>query len=191
MPERIFASGIVGVNTKLNGILVVDAVFTRIAEQRLSFHLIKLKCQMKLWRMVKAAKQVDLDQKTTRIRAQGATRDSTVTALRYQSIKNASERFALGRADVKHLFGISESTQFRYEKQNPVLKPAIADRLERFNRICQQALELFEDETETQRWLSTPKVALEGQTPLSALSTDAGAKKVEEMLYRAEYGMFG
>jgi len=51
-------------------------------------------------------------------------------------------------------------------------------------------LELFEDEAETQRWLSTP-VTLGGQTPLSALSTDAGAKKVEEILYQAEYGMFG
>jgi len=45
------------------------------------------------------------------------------------------KRFFLGRADVKHLFGISESTQFRYEKQNPVLKSAIADRLERFNQL--------------------------------------------------------
>ena len=86
---------------------------------------------------------------------------------------------------------VSSAPKFRYEKQNPILKAAIADRLERFNRICQQALELFEDETETQRWLSTPKVTLGGQTSLGVLSTDAGAKRVEEILYRAEYGMFG
>lgn len=92
---------------------------------------------------------------------------------------------------MKQLFGISESTQFRYEKQNPILKDAVADRLQRFNRIVQQALELFEDEVETKRWLSTPKAALSGETPLQALATDAGAKKVEAMLYRAEYRMFG
>gem|GEM_PF-5574232 len=62
---------------------------------------------------------------------------------------------------------------------------------EPFQPIINQALELFEDKEETERWLSTPKVALGGETPLEALKTDAGAKKVEELLYRAEYGIFG
>jgi len=140
--------------------------------------------------MVSTGKRTDIEQKPVRVN-QRSTEGIVPSSLRYQSIKEVSQRFSLSRADIKHLFGISESTQFRYEKQNPVLKLAIADRLERFNRICQQALELFEDETETQRWLSTPKVALGGQTPIGALSNDAGAKKVEELLYQAEYGMFG
>ena len=110
--------------------------------------------------------------------------------LEYKSVKNISERLCLNRADIRHLLGISESTQFRYEKNNPILKPLIADRFERFQRILNQAFELFEDETETQRWLSTPKQALDGKTPLQALATDAGAKKVEQILYRAEYGIF-
>ena len=140
--------------------------------------------------MVKVAKQVRPDRKLTEVRQKAAT-NSTPTALRYEAIKAIADRFALDKTEVKQLFGISESTQFRYEKQNPVLKPAVADRIERFMRIYQQALELFEDENETQRWLSTPKAALGGETPLRALATDAGAKKVEEILYRAEYGMFG
>lgn len=77
------------------------------------------------------------------------------------------------------------------KKENPVLKPAVVDRLERFKRILKQAVELFEDEEEALRWLSTPKSALDNETPLSVLATDAGAKQVEEILYRAEYGMFG
>jgi putative toxin-antitoxin system antitoxin component (TIGR02293 family) len=141
--------------------------------------------------MVSTGKRLHhIEQKPARINKQSVI-SSNPSALRYQSIKDVSQRFSLTRGDIKHLFGVSQSTQFRYEKQNPVLKFAIADRLERFNRICQQALELFEDEAETQRWLSTPKVALGGQTPLGALSNDAGAKKVEELLYQAEYGMFG
>lgn len=115
----------------------------------------------------------------------------TTNDKKYGLIKEIAKRFDLNKADIKHLFGISESTQFRYEKQNPVLKIAVIDRLERFNRIIKLALDLFEDETETKRWLSTPKTDLSGETPLQALATDAGAKKVEAMLYRAEYGMFG
>lgn len=140
--------------------------------------------------MVEVAKQVRLDQKLDQLKKQ-ATTSTRSNGLRYEAIKQISNRFSLGKADIKQLFGISESTQFRYEKQNPILKPAIADRLERFNRIYQQALDLFEDEDETQRWLSTPKAALDGNSPLKALATDAGAKLVEEILYRAEYGIFG
>lgn len=61
---------------------------------------------------------------------------------------------------------------------------------EQSERIVKQALELFEDRDEAQRWLSTPKEALGGLTPLQALVTNAGANKVQEMLYRAEYGIF-
>jgi putative toxin-antitoxin system antitoxin component (TIGR02293 family) len=109
----------------------------------------------------------------------------------YQSVRDISTRFNLDRADVNNLFGIAERTQSRYKKENPVLKPDTADRLARFNRIFKQAVDLFEDEAEATHWLNTPKSALDGDTPLSALATDAGAKKVEQMLYRAEYGMFG
>lgn len=140
--------------------------------------------------MVQAAKQRRSNQNLAQSKKQ-ATTSAQSNGLRYESIKQISNRFSLDKADIKQLFGISESTQFRYEKQNSVLKPAIADRLERFNRIYKQASELFEDESELERWLSTPKAALEGNSPLKALATDAGAKLVEEILYRAEYGIFG
>ncbi len=137
--------------------------------------------------MVKATAQVDL------FRALSVDREQEADASdkKYDSIKKIAKYFDLNKTEIKQLFGISQSTQFRYEKQNPVLKIAVVDRLERFNRIIKLALELFEDEDETKRWLSTPKIALLGETPLQALATDAGAKKVEEILYRAEYGMFG
>jgi putative toxin-antitoxin system antitoxin component (TIGR02293 family) len=128
------------------------------------------------------------ESKTNSGRIQESRTEQLVT---YQSVRDISTRFKLGRSGVNTLFGIAERTQFRYEKENPVLKPDTADRLARFNRIFKQAVELFEDEAEATHWLSTPKSALDGETPLSALATDAGAKKVEQILYRAEYGMFG
>ena len=114
-----------------------------------------------------------------------------VQAPKYRVVRELSKRYGINRQAVQNILGISESTQFRYEKHNPELKLSIADRWARFERLVRQAEELFEDEQETQRWLSTPKQALGGQTPLQALSTDAGAKRVEEILYRAEYGIFG
>ncbi len=110
---------------------------------------------------------------------------------KYEAVQAVSKRFQVGKGTIRNILGISESTQSRYEKTNPILKLALADRLERFERITQQALDLFEDKAETQRWLATPKESLGGQTPLYALATDSGSKKVEELLYRAEYGIFG
>jgi len=141
--------------------------------------------------VVKAIGQVGSHQAIATGKEHDASSSVAVNDKKYESIKEVVKRFDLDKTDVKQLFGISESTQFRYEKQNPILKDAVADRLQRFNRIANLALELFEDEAETKRWLSTPKTALSGETPLVALATDAGAKKVEAMLYRAEYGMFG
>jgi len=109
----------------------------------------------------------------------------------YQTAKHLAQQFQVRKGTMRQILGISESTQARYERKNAELKPAIADRLARFQRITQQALALFEDETETQRWLSSPKGALAGKTPLEALTTDSGSQQVEELLYRAEYGIFG
>ena len=110
--------------------------------------------------------------------------------LSYETVRQISDSYQIDRAAIRHILGISESTQFRYEKKNPVLKPNLADRWSRFERILQQAEQLFEDKTETRRWLSTPKVDLNGKPPVEALATDAGAKQVEQMLTRAEYGIF-
>lgn len=110
--------------------------------------------------------------------------------LSYETVKQRANSYQIDRASVRQLLGISESTQFRYEKKNPVLKPNLADRWARFERIVRQAEELFEDRREAQRWLSTAKTDLKDQTPIEALATDAGSREVEQMLTRAEYGIF-
>jgi putative toxin-antitoxin system antitoxin component (TIGR02293 family) len=108
----------------------------------------------------------------------------------YKTVQQISENYHIDRASVRQILGISESSQFRYEKKNPVLRANLADRWARFERILQQAAALFENPTETQRWLSTPKTDLGHKTPIEALTTDAGSKQVEQMLTRAEYGIF-
>lgn len=115
---------------------------------------------------------------------------SKSSQLSYAMVKQLSDLYQIDRAVVRQILGISESTQFRYEKKNPVLKPNLADRWSRFERILQQAEQLFEDQNETQKWLSTPKVDLKVKPPVEALATDAGAKQVEQMLARAAYGIF-
>lgn len=108
----------------------------------------------------------------------------------YSSVLKLSEKYQLEREHIRAILGISESTQFRYEKSLPVLKPNLGDRWLRFMKIVDLANDLFEDTRETQRWLSTPKQALHEQIPLDLLTTDAGTKQVEQILLQASYGIF-
>lgn len=87
----------------------------------------------------------------------------TTTLTNYAEVETLLKRFQVEKGTIRQILGISESTRHRYEKSNPILKPAIVNRLERFQRITQQALDLFEDERETQGWLATPKNALGGK----------------------------
>ena len=48
--------------------------------------------------------------------------------LSYEIVKRTSDSYQIDRASVRQILGISESTQFRYEKKNPLLKPNLADR---------------------------------------------------------------
>jgi putative toxin-antitoxin system antitoxin component (TIGR02293 family) len=110
--------------------------------------------------------------------------------LRYQTLEQTAELFQLDSSLKEQIFGIPIETQTRLKKENTVLNPFVADRFNRFNRITQQTIDLFEDTKKALAWLQTPKNSLAGITPLAALSTDEGAKQVEEILYRTEYGIY-
>lgn len=115
---------------------------------------------------------------------------SPTRPITYAAIQHLSDQYQINRLQVRNILGISESTQFRYEKRNPLLKSNLVDRWLRFEKIVQQAEELFEDQSSTQRWLSTPKVALENKTPLEILDNDSGCRQVEQILLQAAYGVF-
>ena len=57
--------------------------------------------------------------------------------------------------------------------------------------IIVEAERIFGDPEKAKRWLSKPKYNLDGKTPLDVIETDGGAKLVQSMLVRIEYGMIG
>jgi hypothetical protein len=58
----------------------------------------------------------------------------------------------------------------------------------RVGRISVLAGKVFGDREKAQRWLSKPKRALGGKTPLSCLTDKSGEKIVENMLYQIDSG---
>lgn len=111
--------------------------------------------------------------------------------VKYATLQAIAAQFNLNVRQKQRLFGLSPRTQARYKQSNPELSPLIADRLSRFQRLTELAVDVFEDEREAKQWLSSPKANLDNLTPLEAMATDSGATQVEQMLYRIEYGVYG
>jgi putative toxin-antitoxin system antitoxin component (TIGR02293 family) len=85
---------------------------------------------------------------------------------------------------------VPKRTLARRKAANETLTVEETDKALRLDRIAGQAERVFGDPEKAHRWLREPKRALQGETPVAHLASEAGARVVEEMLYRIEYGMF-
>jgi len=91
--------------------------------------------------------------------------------------------------DLGPLLGISRATLHRRKKAGHLEMPE-SERLVRVARLLRRAAEVFERDEAARDWLKTPAVAFSGETPLSYADTEVGAREVEYLLGRLEYGVF-
>jgi putative toxin-antitoxin system antitoxin component (TIGR02293 family) len=63
-----------------------------------------------------------------------------------------------------------------------------SDRLVRLTRIQALAEDVFGDATTANRWLREPLNVLDGQAPLDLADTDAGARVIEQILAKIDWG---
>lgn len=64
-----------------------------------------------------------------------------------------------------------------------------SDRAIRVARIAALGEQVFGNRESSWRWLRAPKRQFQGQRPLQLVATEAGARLVEELLYRVDQGM--
>lgn len=85
---------------------------------------------------------------------------------------------------------MSPSTVTR-RRQVGLLNELESDKAARFARLITQATELYEgDEEAALRWLETPLLIFDGESPLDYARSEAGCREVEALITRLEYGMF-
>ncbi len=85
--------------------------------------------------------------------------------------------------------GISKATLHR-RKASGRLRPEESDRVVRFARLMGKAIEVLETEENARRWLTSAQVGLGGAIPLDYAETEVGAREVEDLLGRIEYGVY-
>jgi putative toxin-antitoxin system antitoxin component (TIGR02293 family) len=64
-----------------------------------------------------------------------------------------------------------------------------SDRAVRLARLTALAEQVFGESERSWRWLRAAKRQFQGRTPLQLMATEAGARLVEELLYRIDEGM--
>lgn len=86
------------------------------------------------------------------------------------------------------LLGISRATLHRRKKSGH-LDRSESDRLVRFARIFKGAVAFFESPEAASKWLGSPTLAFNGETPLDYADTEIGAREVEALIWRIENGV--
>lgn len=84
---------------------------------------------------------------------------------------------------------IPKRTLARRRAGHELLTVEETDKALRLMRIVRQAQRVFGEPGKAHRWLRKPKHALNGETPVAFLASEEGARTVEEMLHRIDYGM--
>lgn len=87
------------------------------------------------------------------------------------------------------MLGISKATLHR-RKADGRLGQAESDRVVRFAKLMGKAVEVMESEANARQWLAAPQIGLGGAVPLEYAETEVGAREVEDLLGRIEYGVY-
>src|SRR6266496_4999097 len=84
---------------------------------------------------------------------------------------------------------ISRSTLQR-RKTNGRLSPDESDKVIRFARLLEHATSVFGDIEKARAWLKHPQYGLGGALPLVYAETEIGAREVDNLLGRIDYGVY-
>ena len=99
-------------------------------------------------------------------------------------------RSGIALPEIAAIIGLPARTLAR-RKTSGRLTPDESEKLLRLSSVFELAVDLFEGkQSDALKWLSTPKKALENQTPLSYSRTELGAREVEKLIGRLEHGVY-
>ncbi len=114
---------------------------------------------------------------------------SIVSGLPVQCAVYFKEHTGLSNLYMCRTLGVSEKTFIRWQDAPESLLDAVySDRLVRTANVMALAEEVLEGGDNAKAWLSRAQSALANEIPQDLLSTDVGAKQVEDLLLQMEHG---
>lgn len=115
--------------------------------------------------------------------------DAVKAGLPVQTFRAVADALGVSDAELARVAGISGTTLTR-RKRAGSLSPEESDRVLRIARLLDRATAVFDGLDHGANWLNTPNRALGGEPPLWYAETEIGAREVESLLGRIEYGVY-
>lgn len=109
--------------------------------------------------------------------------------LPFRELEELRERFDLPMDRLAAHLGISRATLHR-RKVGGRLEMGESDRVLRYARLLGLAAATMESLEAARAWMAAPQFGLGGETPLAYAETEVGAREVEDLLGRIEYGVY-
>jgi len=110
--------------------------------------------------------------------------------LPFSTLDEVADTVGIGRLALARVIGLSPTTLARRRKAG-ILTSGESDRLLRVARLVALTHEMMgDDAAASRRWLRDRHELLEGESPLTRASTEAGGREVEQLIGRLRDGVF-
>ena len=109
--------------------------------------------------------------------------------LRFTELETLQNSIDLPFEQLAAKLSISRSTLQR-RKAAGRLSPDESDKVIRFSRLLEHAARVFGDIEKGRAWLKYPQYGLGGAVPLDYARTEIGAREVDNLLGRIDYGVY-
>ena len=127
-----------------------------------------------------------LIQKTTAIRQQI---EQIRAGLSFRAVQNLQKALDLPMERIASVLGMSRATLHRRKLQGKIDREA-SEKLVRYRSLLKKAEEVFGDAENAREWLTHPQRGLGNAVPLEFAKSELGAREVENLLGRIEYGVY-
>jgi len=97
------------------------------------------------------------------------------------------QKAGFSKGEIEHLIIPARTWRHRRTKREP-LSVEESDRVVRLTRIQALAEDVFGDVEKANRWLREPLGILDGKSPLEVARTEAGARLIEQILAKLDWG---
>lgn len=124
--------------------------------------------------------------KTAKGLSQALSHKRVIAGVNASLVKSAVDHDLLTLEEV-HRF-IPKSTFARKVRNGSALSVEEGDRLARLARLKAYAAEVFDSAEDAEIWLNEKNPSLGGEAPIALMLTDDGARRVETILRRIDYG---
>ncbi len=112
----------------------------------------------------------------------------------FKVVEDLKEKLKLADEEIAGILGMSVRTLSRRRhiknKEEARLNAIESDRLFRLVKIFVFAQDVLEDKEQAIKWLHSRQFGLGNRIPLEVIRTEIGAREVEDLLMRIEYGVY-